>query len=156
MGQEMIDQIIHLMMGGSPMLAFAMYLIWSNSRSEKKLDEMSKDFVARLDKITEENKRDVNALRDRYEQREDEQRERWQGVVNQVSEDRDNMERDLLRTAQTTQETVLKLSQAIDGFNVQMTNISNHITILTEKITQVDQKSQQLIHQSNSTRNSGG
>ena len=115
----MIDQVLTLLTSGSPMVAFAVYLIWSNSRSEKRLDELNAQFMTRVDTMVTENKTEIEALRVRYEEREDAQRERWQGVVTQLQQDRENMERDILRNAQTTREAVEKLALAVKPLTVR-------------------------------------
>ena len=141
----MVDQVVQLLTSGSPMVAFAIYLIWSNSRSEKRLDEVNSQFMDRVDKMVGENKIEIEKLRDRHEQREDELRERWQGVVSQLQNDREIMERDLLRTAQTTHEAVNKLSQAIEGFSAQVLSISQTMDRISERLQQVDTKADRII-----------
>ena len=47
----MIDEVLTLMTNGSPMVAFAVYLIWSNNRSEKRLDEVNSNYNEKLDNI---------------------------------------------------------------------------------------------------------
>jgi len=140
----MVDGIIELLMGGSPMVAFAVYLIWSNSRSEKKLDQLSADFGARLDRLTAENKAEVNALRDRYEKREDEQRDRWQNVVSHIQTDRDNMERELVRVGQTTQENAQNTATQVQTFGQNLTQIDNKLTLIGEKVNQIDARTIQI------------
>ena len=144
----MVDQVIALMTSGSPMVAFAIYLIWSNSRSEKRLDEVNNKFMERVDKMVSENKTEIEGLRDRYEGREDEQRERWQTVVKQVQSDRDAMERDLLRSTQQTRETVDKLATAIEQFGLTVSGINQNLALLTERISTADNKIDRLIDRS--------
>ena len=141
----MIDQVLTLLTSGSPMVAFAVYLIWSNSRSEKRLDELNSQFMARVDAMVSENKTEIEALRVRYEEREDAQRERWQSVVTQLQQDRESMERDILRNAQSTREAVEKLSLAVEAFNQQITAISGVLTLVTDRLQQIDQKADRML-----------
>jgi hypothetical protein len=141
----MIDQVLSLLTSGSPMVAFAVYLIWSNSRSEKRLDELNSQFMGRVDTMVSENKAEIEALRIRYEEREDAQRDRWQTVVTQLQQDRESMERDILRNAQTTREAVEKLSLAVEAFNQQITAISGVLTLVTDKLQQIDQKTDRML-----------
>ena len=141
----MIDQVLTLLTSGSPMVAFAVYLIWSNSRSEKRLDELNSQFMGRVDTMVSENKAEIEALRVRYEEREDAQRERWQTVVTQLQQDRESMERDILRNAQSTREAVEKLSLAVEAFNQQITAISGVLTLVTDKLQQIDQKTDRML-----------
>lgn len=146
----MIDQVLTLLTSGSPMVAFAVYLIWSNSRSEKRLDELNAQFMTRVDTMVTENKTEIEALRVRYEEREDAQRERWQGVVTQLQQDRENMERDILRNAQTTREAVEKLALAVEAFNSQITSVSGALALVTDRLQQIDTKTDRMLERGRS------
>ena len=92
-----------------------------------------------------ENKAEIEALRTQYQDREDSQRERWQTVVTKLQQDRENMERDILRNAQTTKEAVEKLALAVEAFNTQIGGIANAMTIATDKLQQIDQKTDRML-----------
>jgi hypothetical protein len=69
----MSETILDLIMNGSPMVAFAAYLLWSNHRNEKKLESQHEQFFAKLD-----------ALEDKHERIQDQTRERWMTVVEKL------------------------------------------------------------------------
>ena len=73
----MSETILDLIMNGSPMVAFAAYLLWSNHRSEKKLESQHEQFFAKLD-----------ALEDKHERVQDQTRERWMAVVEKLETER--------------------------------------------------------------------
>ena len=137
-GQTVIDQLIALLTNGSPMVAFAVYLIWSNNRSEKRLDAVNASFMERVDGLLAENKTEIDGLRQKHVEREDAIRERWQGVVQQLQSDRDQLERQILRTTETTQQAVERLSIAIDGLNTSIMQMS-------DRLTQVDTKQDRIL-----------
>ena len=69
----MSETILDLIMNGSPMVAFAAYLLWSNHRNEKKLEAQNGHFFAKLD-----------ALDEKHERIQNQTRERWMAVVEKL------------------------------------------------------------------------
>jgi hypothetical protein len=130
----MIDQVIALLTSGSPMVAFAIYLIWSNSRSEKRLDALNTQFTDRVNDLITENKAEVDGLRINHQTREDALRDRWQEVVSQLQTDREQMERTILRNTETTQQTVERLSIAIESLSTTLAQLSERVQRTDSKV----------------------
>ena len=92
----MLETFIPLLTDGSPFVAFAGYLIWSNQRQEKRLFEVHDTFVHKVEKMVADGKVEMDQLRGQYQQREDELRDRWHEVVKKVESDKDHLERQIL------------------------------------------------------------
>jgi len=75
----MPETLIELLMNGSPMVAFAGYLLWSNHRSEKKLDDQHVQFMDKLD-----------ALEDKHAAIQEKTRERWMAVVDKLENEKNS------------------------------------------------------------------
>jgi len=73
----MTEAVLDLLMNGSPMVAFAGYLLWSNHRSEKKLDDQHQDFINKLD-----------TLEDKHAKIQEQTRERWMQVVEKLESEK--------------------------------------------------------------------
>ena len=91
----MLETFIPLLTDGSPFVAFAGYLIWSNQRQEKRLFEVHDTFVHKVEKMVADGKVEMDQLRGQYQQREDELRDRWHEVVKKVESDKDHLERQI-------------------------------------------------------------
>tara|TARA_R100000234_G_C4951760_1_gene157663 strand:+ start:556 stop:849 length:294 start_codon:yes stop_codon:yes gene_type:complete len=75
----MPETLIELLMNGSPMVAFAGYLLWSNHRSEKKLDDQHVQFMDKLDQ-----------LEDKHAAIQEKTRERWMAVVDKLENEKNS------------------------------------------------------------------
>jgi DNA anti-recombination protein RmuC len=92
----MSETILDLIMNGSPMVAFAAYLLWSNHRSEKKLESQHEQFFAKpnhrsekkLESQHEQFFAKLDALEDKHERVQDQTRERWMAVVEKLEAER--------------------------------------------------------------------
>lgn len=69
----MTETVLDLLMNGSPMVAFAGYLLWSNHRSERKIESQHQEFINKLD-----------VLEDKHEKIQEQTRERWMQVVEKL------------------------------------------------------------------------
>ena len=140
----MIDEVLTLMTNGSPMVAFAVYLIWSNNRSEKRLDEVNSNYNEKLDNILLKNKEELETLRLRHEKREDDLRERWQTVVSGLQKDREDLEKDILNAITGIQQISERLSTSVESSNNKNIAITNSLSLLDERVKNIDNKIQVL------------
>jgi len=74
---KMTETVLDLLMNGSPMVAFAGYFLWSNHRSERKIESQHTEFLTKLD-----------TLEDRHAKIQEQTRERWMQVVEKLEQEK--------------------------------------------------------------------
>ena len=62
-----MDSIVELLVNGSPMAAFAIFLIYLYTTMQKRMDSLVERFQEQLEKIQTGQKEEITELRDRYD-----------------------------------------------------------------------------------------
>ena len=62
-----METAVDLLVNGSPMAAFAIFLIYLYTTTQKKTDALMDKFVEQIEKMREANKADIEEMRQRYD-----------------------------------------------------------------------------------------
>ncbi len=130
----MLETILPLLTDGSPFVAFAGYLIWSNQRQEKRLFEVHDTFVHKVEKMVADGKIEMDQLRGQYQQREDELRDRWHDVVKKVESDKDHLERQILDNVLANTKVTEESKKAIELIATSLGKIKGTLDRVLDRI----------------------
>tara|TARA_A100001515_G_scaffold110581_2_gene91580 strand:- start:412 stop:765 length:354 start_codon:yes stop_codon:yes gene_type:complete len=113
----MESMIFEAIVNGGPIAAFAGWLAYNNSKQDEKLADMYQRFFMKLEEINGRHETNRGVLEDKYEQRNEQVRERWLNVVQKVEKERDEAQKENQKTIQTLTDSIKELTLKIERLN---------------------------------------
>ena len=113
----MESMILEAMIQGGPMAIFAAWLAYNNSKQDENHAEMYAKFFTKLEDINAKHENNRETLENKYEQRNDQVRERWLVVVEKVEKERDEAQKENARTVGQLNESIKELTMRIEMLN---------------------------------------
>ena len=113
----MESMIFEAIVNGGPIAAFAAWLAYNNSKQDEKLADMYQQFFNKLEEINARHEGNRQNIEDKYEQRNEQIRERWLTVVEKVEAERDEAQKENQRTINVLTDSIKELTLKIERLN---------------------------------------
>lgn len=139
-----METAIDLLVNGSPMAAFAIFLIYLYTTMQKRMDALVDKFQTQLDKIRTENKDDLDEIRTRYdtviEKYNDERQALRSKLLSETGEI--NRKLDVLGIQQEGEGSLIQdVFSRIKDLEISSSNLIKSVETISNALTQMQQES---------------
>lgn len=114
-----METVLELLVNGSPMAAFAIFLIYLYTTTTKKTDALMTQFVEQIDKMREGNKEEITEMRQRYD-----------AVIDRYNSERSELRGQLFTEAGEINRKVDVLTLTQEGTSVVVEDINDRVKVL--------------------------
>ena len=133
----MYEGIMEILLNGGPMALFAAYLVWSKNKQDIKLESITMQFFSRLDEMSAKHETLREALEEKYDNRNEQIRDRWLDVVKKAESERDETQRLLQQNINVLTSSVSNLREGIDKQSAEIVKLHDRLFQLSTTKTKI-------------------
>lgn len=130
--------IIDLLLQNGAMGLFAAYLVYRDTKSEKRLDVMNKRFLVKIEDITKLNAANEEQQLLKFEEREQKLRDKYDSVVGKLDDERKIITNQISSKLDQTTTKMEAIADKLSTITTKFDDISTRITVLEQKVNQLD------------------
>ncbi len=130
--------IIDLLLQNGAMGLFAAYLVYRDTKSEKRLDVMNKRFLVKIEDITRLNAANEEQQLLKFEEREQKLRDKYDSVVGKLDDERKIITNQISSKLDQTTTKMEAIADKLSTITTKFDDISTRITVLEQKVNQLD------------------
>lgn len=130
--------IIDLLLQNGAMGLFAAYLVYRDTKSEKRLDVMNKRFLVKIEDITKLNAANEEQQLLKFEEREQKLRDKYDSVVGKLDDERKIITNQISSKLDQTTTKMESITDKLTTITAKFDDISTRITVLEQKVNQLD------------------
>lgn len=129
---------IDLLLQNGAMGLFAGYLVYRDTKSEKRIDEMNDRFLSKIDEITQINAQNEQQQILKFEEREDKLRTKYDEVVGKLDIERKTITNSISSKLDNTTGKMESITEKLTFITTKFDDISSRISVLEQKVTHLD------------------
>jgi len=130
--------IIDLLLQNGAMGLFAAYLVYRDTKSEKRLDVMNKRFLVKIEDISRLNAANEEQQLLKFEEREQKLRDKYDSVVGKLDDERKIITNQISSKLDQTTTKMEAIADKLSTITTKFDDISTRITVLEQKVNQLD------------------
>lgn len=130
--------IIDILLQNGAMGLFAAYLVYRDTKSEKRLDEMNSRFLMKIDEITRLNAANEEQQLLKFEVREEKLRTKYDEVVGKLDDERKTITNSISNKMDSTTAKMEGIIEKLSTITTKFDDISSRIQVLEQKVTHLD------------------
>lgn len=134
MGVDFID----LLLQNGAMGLFAAYLVYRDTKSDKKLDDMQESFLGKIEDITKLNTQSEEQQLLKFEEREQKLRDKYDGVVLKLDGERKGLTEKISSKLDVTSGKMESITDKLIMITSKFDEIGKRILLVEQKVNQLD------------------
>lgn len=131
-------EFIDILLQNGAMGLFAAYLVYRDTKSEKRLDEMNHRFLMKIDEITRLNAANEEQQLLKFEAREEKLRTKYDEVVGKLDDERKIITDSISSKLDSTTAKMEGITEKLTTITTKFDDISSRIQVLEQKVTHLD------------------
>ena len=131
-------EFVDILLQNGAMGLFAAYLVYRDTKSEKRMDEMNHRFLLKIDEITRLNVESENQQLLKFEAREEKLRTKYDEVVGKLDDERKIITDSISSKLDSTTEKMEGITEKLTTITTKFDDISSRIQVLEQKVTHLD------------------
>lgn len=129
---------IDILLQNGAMGLFAAYLVYRDTKSEKRLDEMNDRFLMKIEEITRLNAANEEQQLLKFESRETKLRDKYDSVVGKLDDERKIITNQISSKLDSTTGKMENITEKLTTIAAKFDDISTRISVLEQKVTHLD------------------
>lgn len=126
--------LYELLLNAGPMGLFAAYLVYTNNKHDKRLEENNAQYLSRMDESKREFMTHLDDQEKKYLDREDKLRDKYDGVIVKLDSERKEILERLVSTLQTNNVKIGEITTKLEINAGQIKQVSEEIKKVERKI----------------------
>ena len=129
---------VDILIQNGAMGLFAAYLVYRDTKSEKRMDEMQNRFLLKIQELTRMNSQNEQEQLLKFEEREQKLRDRYDSVVGKLDEERKIITNSISTKLDQSTTKIENIADKLSTITTKFDDISSRITVLEQKVNQLD------------------
>lgn len=129
---------IDILIQNGAMGLFAAYLVFRDTKSEKRMDEMQHRFLLKIQELTRMNSQNEEQQLLKFEEREQKLRDKYDSVVGKLDEERKIITNSISTKLDQSTTKMENIADKLSTITNKFDDISSRITVLEQKVNQLD------------------
>ena len=129
---------IDILIQNGAMGLFAAYLVFRDTKSEKRMDEMQHRFLLKIQELTRMNSATEEQQLLKFEEREQKLRDKYDSVVGKLDEERKIITNSISTKLDQSTTKMENIADKLSTITNKFDDISSRITVLEQKVNQLD------------------
>ena len=129
---------IDILLQNGAMGLSAAYLVYRDTKSEKRLDEMNDRFLMKIEEITRLNAANEEQQLLKFESRETKLRDKYDSVVGKLDDERKIITNKISSKLDSTTGKMENITEKLTTIAAKFDDISTRISVLEQKVTHLD------------------
>ncbi len=129
---------IDILIQNGAMGLFAAYLVFRDTKSEKRMDEMQHRFLLKIQELTRMNSANEEQQLLKFEEREQKLRDKYDSVVGKLDEERKIITNSISTKLDQSTTKMENIADKLSTITNKFDDISSRITVLEQKVNQLD------------------
>ena len=129
---------VDILIQNGAMGLFAAYLVFRDTKSEKRMDEMQNRFLLKIQELTRMNSQNEQEQLLKFEEREQKLRDKYDSVVGKLDEERKIITNSISTKLDQSTTKIENIADKLSTITTKFDDISSRITVLEQKVNQLD------------------
>ncbi len=129
---------VDILIQNGAMGLFAAYLVYRDTKSEKRMDEMQNRFLLKIQELTRMNSQNEQEQLLKFEEREQKLRDKYDLVVGKLDEERKIITNSISTKLDQSTTKIENIADKLSTITTKFDDISSRITVLEQKVNQLD------------------
>ena len=129
---------VDILIQNGAMGLFAAYLVYRDTKSEKRMDEMQNRFLLKIQELTRMNSQNEQEQLLKLEEREQKLRDKYDSVVGKLDEERKIITNSISTKLDQSTTKIENIADKLSTITTKFDDISARITVLEQKVNQLD------------------
>lgn len=129
---------VDILIQNGAMGLFAAYLVYRDTKSEKRMDEMQNRFLLKIQELTRMNSQNEQEQLLKFEEREQKLRDKYDSVVGKLDEERKIITNSISTKLDQSTTKIENIADKLSTITTKFDDISSRITVLEQKVNQLD------------------
>jgi exonuclease VII large subunit len=134
----MTMDFVDILIQNGAMGLFAAYLVYRDTKSEKRMDEMQNRFLLKIQELTRMNSQNEQEQLLKFEEREQKLRDKYDSVVGKLDEERKIITNSISTKLDQSTTKIENIADKLSTITTKFDDISSRITVLEQKVNQLD------------------
>ena len=134
----MTMDFVDILIQNGAMGLFAAYLVFRDTKSEKRMDEMQNRFLLKIQELTRMNSQNEQDQLLKFEEREQKLRDKYDSVVGKLDEERKIITNSISTKLDQSTTKMENIAEKLSTITTKFDDISSRITVLEQKVNQLD------------------
>ena len=134
----MMEMITDILLNAGPIGALALYMMYLNNKQENKHDNQQMQYLNKIENMRGNDEAAREAMQNKYEQREDALRDKYDSVISKIDTERRDQEKEIANSINRAVEKIDLMSTRVDTLNARFDDLNTKIMSTNQRLTQLE------------------